>query len=69
VNTIVAEVGDDGTRRNSWGCAIVDCRFKCGRLTTMLGTRECDPCHEAYRLASNPTCLNAIKAAFEENAK
>lgn len=46
---------------NRWGQKVIACRFNCGRVTTMLGTRECDRCHTVRCMADAST-----RAAFEE---
>jgi hypothetical protein len=59
----------DGLPVNRFGERVIDCKWACGRKTTMLGTKCCDACHSAYTAARDPTCFNAIQGAFEEAAR
>ena len=37
---------EGGKRFNRWGNEVITCSAGCGRDTTMLGTKLCDPCWE-----------------------
>ncbi len=45
--TIVKTV--DGVDLNCFGQPVIDCKFCCGRKTTMTGTRQCDFCYSDRR--------------------
>lgn len=53
MNTRIVKPDSTGKTYNSDGQEVIDCKRKCGNLTTMTGTGLCDFCWEKDRKAED----------------